>query len=226
MGTLVGAISYFWHDLIKYGRAGLTTLFNAQERKTPSPDGRIAWLLVASTVPGALTGLFLVDILESWDDKYWLIGVLLIVFGLILGWADRLIGTRKVDGFTLRDALLMGVGQAFALQPGVSRSGATMTVARVLGFERDTAARVSFLMSIPIIAGAGLYSAVGVFNEGGIPTDVLTPFMVGMVTAAVTGWLAVWVTLRVVRNHGFGVFVVYRLVLGVVVIAVAASPLR
>lgn len=226
LGTLVGAIAYFWNDLVRYAKAGLALIFNREQRSNPTTDARVAWFLVASSVPGALTGLFLSDVLEAWEDKFWLIGVLLIVFGLILGWADSLMGTRKTEGFTLRDALLMGLGQAFALQPGVSRSGATMTVARVLGFERDTAARISFLMAIPIIAGAGLYSAVSVFSEGGIPADFRAPFAVGMATAAITGWLAVWATLRVVRNHGFGIFVAYRVVLGVVVIAVAASPWR
>jgi undecaprenyl-diphosphatase len=226
LGTLVGAVSYFRRDLWRYAVAGFATLVDPDQRRSPTTDGRIAWLLMLTAIPGALTGLLLSGVIEALDDVYWLIGVMLIVLGLVLAWADRLAGVRPAEEFRLRDALLMGAGQALALQPGVSRSGVTMTVGRWLGFEREAAVRISFLMSMPIIAGAGLYSLVQVLAEGGIPADMRPAFVVGMVTAGATGWLAVWATIAIVRARSFDPFVIYRVVLGVVVIGLAISGVR
>lgn len=226
LGTLVGAVAYFRRDIWRYATAALASLFDADRRRPEDVDVRIGWLLVVTAVPGALTGVLLADALDVLDDQFWLIGVLLIAFGLVLAWADRLQGERPMVDFRLRDALFMGIGQALALQPGVSRSGVTMTVARWRGFDRDASARISFLMSIPIIAGAGLYSFADVMAEGGIPPDFRVPFAVGMVTAGITGWLAVWATLRIVRTRNFDIFVIYRVGLGVLVLGVAASPWR
>ena len=117
--------------------------------------------------------------------------------------------------------LLMGGGQALALQPGVSRSGATISVARVLGFDRTSAARLAFLMSLPVIAGAGVFRGLSVASEG-FPTELVGGFLVGMAASAVTGWLAVWGTLKLVRSRTFTPFVIYRVLLGAgVLIALA-----
>jgi undecaprenyl-diphosphatase len=117
----------------------------------------------------------------------------------------------------------MGAGQALALQPGVSRSGATMTVGRAIGLSRDAAARVAFLMSVPITAGAVLFKAVDVFgSEGGIPDDFVAPFVWGIATSAAVGWLAVWGTLRFLRTHTFTPFVIYRVGLGVLILLIYA----
>lgn len=226
LGTLVGAVAYLRRDLWRYGSAGLAVLFDAERRREGDVDARVGWMLVVSVIPGALTGLLLADALDALDDEFWLIGVLLIVFGLVLAWADRMAGDRPATDFRLRDAAFMGVGQALALQPGVSRSGVTMTVGRWLGFDRDAAARLSFLMSVPIIAGAGVFSFGEVISEGGVPADFRPAFAVGMLTAAVTGWLAVWATLRIVRTRNFNVFVIYRVALGLVVLGLVASPWR
>lgn len=226
LGTLAGAVAYFRKDMWRYARAGLAMVTDAELRRNPTTDGRIAWLLVFTAIPGAITGVLLGGLIDELDDDYWLIGVMLIVFGLVLAWADRLAGARPTEDFRFRDALLMGMGQAFALQPGVSRSGVTMTVGRWLGFQREAAVRISFLMSVPIIAGAGLYSLVEVMGEGGIPADMRPAFLVGMATAAVTGWIAVWATIAIVKTRSFDVFVIYRIALGVSVIALAASSVR
>lgn len=226
LGTLTGAIAYFRADLIRYSRAGLGALVDPALRRSGDDDVRIAWLLVLTAVPGAIVGVFLADVLQVGETNVALVAVMLIVFGLLLAWADRRHGERPATSFGLRDAVAMGLGQAFALQPGVSRSGVTMTVSRTLGFSRDSAARLSFLMSVPIIAGAGLFSALDVFGGDGIPADFRTAFAVGFVVAAVTGWGAVWATLRIVRTRSFDGFVVYRVVLGVVVLALLATPWR
>ncbi|CAN5219085.1 undecaprenyl-diphosphate phosphatase [soil metagenome] len=218
IGTLAGAVAYFRHDLVRYARAGVV------DRR--SPDGRIAWLLALSALPAAVTGALLSDVIEEKTGQIWLIAVMLIAFGLVLAWADRLVGTRKVEGFRIRDALVMGVGQALALQPGVSRSGATITVGRRLGFERDAAARLSFLMSLPIIAGAIAFKGVDVLAEGGIPKDFVAPFAWGIVASGVTGWGAVWATLRLVRTRSFAPFVAYRVAAGSGVLGLLASSFR
>ena len=117
---------------------------------------------------------------------------------------------------------MMGVGQALALQPGVSRSGATLTVSRFVGFERDAAARLVFLMSLPIIAGAGVFSLA----DADIPSDFWPPFLWGMGASALTGWVAVWGTLKLVRTRTFRPFVIYRIAAGVAVLAILATNWR
>ena len=216
LGTFVGAVAYFRRDLVRYAVAGFT--------EPRSTDGRLAWLLVASAIPAAITGALLEDTFADLADAEWVIGALLIVFGLVLLWADRLRGDRAREDFRLRDALVTGTAQALALAPGVSRSGVTITAARRLGFDRDAAARLSFLMSLPIIFGAMLYEGIDVVGD--FPSGFAAPFAWGIAASAVTGWFAVWATLRIVRTRTFLPFVAYRVVAGAAVILIAASSLR
>jgi undecaprenyl-diphosphatase len=223
LGTLAGAIAFFRADLLLYTREGLQ-LVVPRNRIDASPEGTIAWLLAFSAVPAAITGVALDSTIERLDDEFWLIGVMLIVGAGLLLVADRIGGLRKTGDFRLRDAVLMGIGQAAALQPGVSRSGVTITVARALKFDRVAAARLSFLMSLPIIAGAGIYKFADVLaNEGGIPSDFVAPFAVGIVTSAITGYAAVWGTIRFVQTRTFSPFVVYRVLIGLGVIALVLA---
>lgn len=208
LGTLVGAVAYFRADIVRYLRA----TFTAAGRRTD--DGRVAWLLVVSTIPAAVTGALFADVIEEKTGYIWLIATMLIVFGLVLAWADRRPGARPVEDIRLRDALLMGAGQAVALQPGVSRSGVTMTAGRLTGLGRDGAARFAFLMSLPITAGALVFKSVDVAGEGGIPDGFAAPFAWGIVASGITGWLAVWGTLKLIRTRSFAPFVVYRVVVG------------
>ncbi len=218
IGTLVGAVAYFRHDLLRYARAALG------DRR--SPDGRLAWLLAFSAVPSGVTGVLLSDVIEEKTGQIWLVAVMLVVFGFVLLYADRLAGHRRAESFQLRDALAMGAGQALALQPGVSRSGVTITVGRRLGFDRDGAARLSFLMSLPVIAGAVVFKGVDVLAEGGIPDGFAAPFLWGILASGLTGWVAVWATLRLVRTRNFVPFVVYRVLAGVAVLGLLASSFR
>lgn len=212
LGTLIGAVAYFRHDVVRYARAA----FRHDARATT--DGRVAWLLVVSTGPAAVTGALFADVIEEKTGYIWLIATMLIVFGLVLGWADRRAGARTIDEVRLRDAVLMGVGQAVALQPGVSRSGATMTAGRLAGLGRDGSARFAFLMSLPITAGAVLFKGLDVAGDGGIPDGFMAPFVWGIAASGVTGWLAVWGTLRIVRTRTFAPFVAYRIVVGLAVL--------
>jgi undecaprenyl-diphosphatase len=219
-GTFVAVVGYFRRELVRYVREGVRLLWN-RERPVDT-DGRIAWLLVLATVPAALVGA----LFENWIDERLgtptIIAISLIGFGLLLWWADRRLGRRVVDEFTTRDALVIGAAQALALNPGTSRSGITMTAARQIGFDRDAAARLSFLMSLPVIAGAVVLK-VGKLVADGVPDGLLTPMIVGVLTSFVSGWVAVWGTLRLVRTHSFTPFVVYRVALGVVVLVVLAA---
>ena len=223
VGTLVAVVAYFGSDLVVYVRDGLRAIFQRSEPITI--EGRLAWLLVASAIPGALVGAVGQSAIDEHLGQIPLVAVMLIVFGLLLGWADRLRSTRALEDFNLRDAVIIGIGQAIALQPGVSRSGATMTVGRARGLTRDAAARASFLMAIPITAGAVVYKLTKQVSEG-VPSNLWWPLAIGVVTSGVSGWFAVWGTLKLVRTRSFTPFVVYRVVLGVVVLILAGTVLR
>ncbi len=207
-------VAYFWRDIIGYTNAGLTMVVKRESTR----EGRTAWLLLATMIPASIVGLLGGDILDALDDQIWLTALTLIGFGLLLLVADRLGGTRTEDTFGWRDAAALGLAQACALQPGVSRSGVTVTAARALKFDRSEAARLVFLMSIPVIAGAGAYSFLDIGGLSGVPADFRMAFLLGMISSAVTGWFAVWGLLQYVRKNDFTPFVIYRVGLGIFVL--------
>jgi undecaprenyl-diphosphatase len=223
LGTLIAVIAYFRHDLARYVGEGVK-VFTRRGRPL-STDGRIAWLLLLSTVPAALVGA----LFESWIDEQLgtplMIALSLIGFGLLLAWADRTAGIRRIDGYHIRDAFTVGAAQALALNPGTSRSGITITAARFLGFNRDAAARISFLMMIPVTGGAVAYKFLGLARDG-VPDGLLVPMIVGIVTSGIAGWVAVWGTLTLVRTHSFTPFVIYRVGLGIAVLVILATGWR
>ncbi|HEX6423501.1 MAG TPA: undecaprenyl-diphosphate phosphatase [Acidimicrobiales bacterium] len=217
-GTLVGAVAYFRSDIRRLSRAAV-----AEPREG---DGRLAWLILLSALPAAVTGALLAGPIERNTGQIWLIAVMLIVGAVALAWADGVLGRRTLDEVRLRDAAVMSVGQALALQPGVSRSGVTMTLGRYMGLGREAAVRFAFLMSLPITAGALLYKAVDVGTGGGVPADVRAAFLWGIVSSAITGYVAVWGMLKIVTTRSFAPFVLYRLAVGVAVLALLATPFR
>ncbi|MGH9190585.1 MAG: undecaprenyl-diphosphate phosphatase [Acidimicrobiales bacterium] len=219
LGTFAGAALYFRSDLVRLAAAGLTSI---RSRAVGSPDERLAWLLLLSAVPGATVGAVLESTIADHLGQIWLIGVMLIVFGLVLAVADRAPGRRGESEFGLRDALVMGIGQAAALSPGVSRSGITISAGRWLGFDRPAAARISFLMSLPIIFGAGLFEGAKMLAGDGLPPGTGGAFAAGIAASAVTGTAAVWFLLRVVKTRSFTPFVVYRVLAGLAVLALVA----
>jgi undecaprenyl-diphosphatase len=234
LGTLIGAIAYFRADIVTLVKAGLlpsrapamvTSGTLAADHPTPDTERRLAWLLLLSCIPGAITGALLESPIEEHLGQIWLIGIMLVVFGLILYWADRLAGDRPVTDFRLRDAVLMGAGQALALSPGVSRSGVTISVGRKLGFDRDAAARLSFLMGLPIIGGA-VALKLGKQVAHGFPPGFAGPFAWGILASGVSGYLAVWFLLRLIRTRGFTPFVVYRVIIGALVFIAYTTGLR
>jgi len=223
IGTLIAVVAYFWKDLLVFAREGIAVAFG--RRRPASVEGKLAWLLVLSAIPAAIAGALFEDFIDKKLGGIALVALSMIFFGLLLAWADRLPGRRDLTEFSARDALVVGAGQVLALNPGTSRSGITITTARWRKFSRDGAARISFLMSIPVTAGAALFK-VGKLLADGIPPGLGGPLLVGIVTSAVAGWLAVWGTITLVRTHSFMPFVIYRVGLGLLVLLLLASPWR
>ena len=220
LGTLIAVVAYFWRDLIVYVREGVRLI--VRREKPGTPEGRLAWLLVLSAVPGALAGALLEEKIDDHLGRPVLVACSFIVFGVVLWWADRLAGTRAVESFEKGDAVKVGVAQMLALNPGTSRSGITMTAARWLGFTRDAAARISFLMSVPIIGGAAVWKTAKLVKHG-VPHGLGSALVVGVVTACISGFIAVWGLLTLVRTRRLTPFIVYRVGAGVLLLVVAAA---
>jgi undecaprenyl-diphosphatase len=223
LGTLVAVLGYFWRDVTVYVREGLRLVVNRD--RPASPEGRLAWFFVLATLPAAAAGALFSGVIEDQLGTPTIIAVSLIFFGVLLAWADRRGGRRPIEDFRGREALVVGGAQALALNPGTSRSGITMTAARAIGFSREAAVRISFLMSLPVILGACLYEGVGLARDG-LEPDLRLPMVVGIVTSGLAGWLAVWGTMWLVRTHSFMPFVVYRIVVGVAVLVLVATGWR
>jgi undecaprenyl-diphosphatase len=225
MGTFAGAAAYFWRDIAKYLAAWIKSI---GRRSVSSVDERLAWCLVIGTLPGAIVGALFESIIEEKLGQPWLIAVMLAVFGAVLYVVDRRARrTRELRDVRLGDAILIGLAQAAALQPGVSRSGVTITVARGLGLTRESAARFSFLLSLPIIGGAGLYKAFKLISGAEhIPPGFAGPFAWGILASAVSGFLVIWGLLSYLRRRDFAPFVLYRLAVAGVVFGVIAAGVR
>jgi undecaprenyl-diphosphatase len=218
-GTLTGAVMYLRADLA----AVVAGSARAIRARAWSPDARLATLLAFATVPAALTGAVFEDVVTERLGAPWLVASALVVFGAVLALADRGPETLPMTSLGWRDAALVGAAQAAALQPGVSRSGATMAAARALGYGRDAAARLSFLMSIPLIAGAAGFEAATLGGTGLDAGDVVA-MAVGAFAAGVTAMGAISLVLGVVRTRSVRPFVIYRVVAGVTVLAALAVP--
>ena len=223
LGTLIAVAGYFRKDLAKYIQDGLRMVFQRQRPSTP--EGRLAWLLVVASIPAALFGAIFGNWVDENLGKPVIIGVSLMVFAVVLAWADRRPGERDFSQMSRRDAGLIGMAQVLALNPGTSRSGISISAARLLGFDRDSAVRFSFLLSIPVTAGAVLVKLTKLFKDG-VPDGLAMPMLIGIVTAGLSGWLAVAGLLRLIKTQTFNAFVIYRLAAGVAVVVVAASAWR
>jgi undecaprenyl-diphosphatase len=221
-GTLIAAISYFRHEVISFTAAFVRSL---RRRAIETVDERIAWAIAIGTVPAVLAGGIGASFIEDHLGEPWMIGIQLIVFGALLGWADRLPQAREFEDVGIRDGWWIGVAQVLALAPGTSRSGITITAARYLGFDRDTAARVSFLLLIPAVAGATVYSAYQAIHDG-LPDDVAGPIIVGTVASAISGYIAIAWLLQLLRTHSYRPFVLYRYFAGAFVLLLILTGIR
>ncbi len=223
MGTLLGALVYFRHDLVRYLAAWIRSI---RARGIRDMDERLAWALVVGTIPGVVLGVLLEGVIQDRLGQPWLIALMLAVFGVVLYVVDRIASTRRhLDDLSVRDGWWLGVAQSIALQPGVSRSGVTMTAARLMSFDRPTAARFSFLLSIPIIAGAGLYKGLDVLRDG-IPAGMKGPFVAGVIASAISGFLVIAFLLSYLRTRDFAIFMWFRLAVAALCFALIASGAR
>ena len=223
IGTLVGALVYFRRDVARYLGAWIRSL---SARRIETTDQRLAWALVVGTIPAVIVGATLERFITDELGQPWLIAVNLVVFGIVLYVVDRSASAgRRLDELTVRRGLLLGVAQSLALQPGVSRSGVTMTAARAMGFDRETAARFSFLLSLPVIAGATIYTGLDLGREG-MPPGMTEPFLAGIAASAVSGFLVIAFLLSYLRRRDFALFLWIRLAVAAVVFGVIAAGVR
>jgi undecaprenyl-diphosphatase len=213
-GTLIAVLWYFrreWRDLI-----GAAWSILRRRRIQTVEEKRVVFLILA-TIPGAIGGLLLEQKAETTFRAPVLTALALMVMGVILWAADRLSRMdRQLPAMRWPEAILVGIAQVLALVPGVSRSGATITAGRLLRFDRQSAAVFSFLMSMPIIAAAVVLKGPDVLNQSGLGPELI----VGVLAAALSSWLAIAVLLRYVVRHSYGIFALYRVVLGVIVLAI------
>jgi undecaprenyl-diphosphatase len=217
---MAAVVLYFWRDLVRITRTWLMSLRRPELRG--ELDARMGWYVIVATVPIIVFGVIFRDQIETGARNLYLIGVMLIVLGLILLWADRTSKrVRDVDQVRMRDAVWVGLAQALALIPGTSRSGATITAGLFLGFKREAAARFSFLLSVPAVVLSGLYGLLEIFTGSG---DVsFGALALATIFAFIFGYLSIAFLLRFLTTHSMLVFVIYRLVLGAVTIGLVAA---
>jgi undecaprenyl-diphosphatase len=222
LGTLVAVLTFFWRDLVRMARGFLRSL---RYRNLRDPDQRLAYLVIASTVPAAIIGALLEDFFAGAVRSPWVVVFNLVAVGVLFIIAER-VGTqeRQADKLTFREAVGIGVAQAAALFPGVSRSGATITLGLFFGLRREEAARFSFLMSAPIIAGAGGLELGEVVSEG-MDAFAALLFGVGFVSSAAVGYLAIRFFISYIANHSLRAFAYYRFALAAVVIVLLLAGL-
>lgn len=219
LGTMAAILLYFRQDLWNITVAWLRSLRDPALRRTL--DARLGWFIVIGTIPVSVFGLAFSSTIEDGARDLYVIGIALIVLGLVLLAAEKLgRRERKLEDLTAKDGVLIGLAQALALVPGVSRSGATMTMGLFLNLDRPTAARYSFLLSVPAVVLSGLFEMRHIGDGDGAGFG---PTLLATILAFVVGYATIGFLLRWVSSHSFGIFVAYRVVIGAVVLALVGS---
>jgi undecaprenyl-diphosphatase len=222
-GTLVAVVAYFRADLARLIAAWLRSI---GRRRVQTADERLAWVVAIATVPAAVIGAAGESVIADKLGEPWQIAIFLAFFGVVLWIADRRPQARGLGDVRYGEALALGFAQAIALAPGVSRSGVTISAARFLGLDRDAAARLSFLLLVPIVLGAVLLKGVTDVLFSDLPSGWGGPFLVGTLAAAGAGLVAIDVLLGYVRRHDYSPFVFYRLVVALFVVSLILSGVR
>lgn len=223
LGTEAAVLIFFWKDIVRIIGAWIGSITKrglvSEEKKR---DSKLGWLIIVGTLPVVGIGLVFKHQIENNLRNLWVIAVTLIVFGLALGVADHF-GKRKksIEQLSTRDGLLFGLGQALAVIPGVSRSGGTITVGLMLGYSRQAAARYSFLLAVPAVVASGLFEFISTF--GNLPGDLLIGTAVAGVIAFGSGYSVIVVLLKYLARGSFAPFVVWRLIVGIWLLAMLAS---
>ncbi len=231
-GTLLSVLFYFrrtWIQIIRAALGGKVVRFSeagGTDQNLTADEQReerlLLWFLAIATIPGAIAGKLLEHSAEDYFREHiFLIAGALIVVALLMWWGEKVGELRKsLTGINFADALIVGCAQAFALVPGVSRSGSTITAGLFRNMTREAAVRFSFLLSTPLIAGAALLKAHELRKEG-LPAEMHMPFLVGVLVSAVVGYMAIAWLIRYLQSNSLKVFIVYRIVVGVIVIGLA-----
>jgi undecaprenyl-diphosphatase len=222
LGTEAAVLIYFRHELWAIVTTWLRSLREPALRS--HSDARLGWYLIVATIPIGILGLAFEEQIETGARNLWLVGTVLIVFGLVLGYADRSgRHERKIEQLSTRDGILIGLAQSLALIPGVSRSGATMSAGLLLGLQRPAAAKFGFLLAIPAVVASGLFQLEGIVSgeEGG--DEPFAYVAVATLVSFAVGYAAIAWFLRYLAHHSVRIFVVYRVLLGSLVLALVAS---
>jgi undecaprenyl-diphosphatase len=208
LGTLIAVVAYFWEDIVALVAAWFRSVGH---RSIRTAEEKTAWCVFAATIPAALAGALGESTIEKRLGEPWQIGLFLAIFAVLLWLADRMPEEKKISDLSLKQAVAVGAAQAMALAPGVSRSGITITMARALRFDRDAAARFSFLLLVPVVLGAVLFKGYTDVLKGSLPNGWAGPFLVGTLAATGSGLFAIEALLGYVRRHDYSIFVIYRL---------------
>jgi len=222
LGTMAAVLLYFREDLMRVARAWLASITDRPKRR--ELDARLGWYIVLGTVPIGVFGVLFKDQIETGARDLYIIGVALIVVGVIMSIADH-VGKRErqIEQIQTKDGFWVGIAQALALIPGVSRSGATITTGLFLGLDRAAAARFSFLLSVPAVVLSGLFELSSIIEgEEGAHVGA-GPLVVATAFAFVVGYWSIAFLLRFLATHTLFIFVAYRIVLGIVVLALASA---
>ena len=215
IGTETAVIIYFWKDITKIISSWFKSLYQADARKLP--EARLGWFVLLGSLPIGILGLVFKDHIETTARNLWIVATALIVMGVVLGAADRYAKhTKTIDDLNPKNAVAFGIGQALALIPGVSRSGATISFGLFMGFKREVAARYSFLLAIPAVLASGLLELVKVVNDPAVEWPVT---LVATLVAFVVGYWVIATLMKYLVSGSFMPFVIYRIILGLAIMA-------
>ncbi|MDT0178785.1 undecaprenyl-diphosphate phosphatase [Microbacterium sp. ARD31] len=222
IGTELAVLVYFWARIVRIIVAWAKSLTGRVPRN--DPDARMGWIVIIGTIPIGVLGFLFQDVIRETFRNLWLVAIVLIVFGLILGVADALGKRDRTEkDLTMGHGLTLGFAQALALIPGVSRSGATTTAGLALGYTRPAAAEVAFLLAVPAVFGSGLYELLQAIREPGQSPFTLGETAVATVVSFGVGLAVIAYLMRYLRRGSFLPFVLYRVVLGVVLLILLAT---
>lgn len=215
IGTETAVVIYFWTDIKQIISAWTKSLYQVEARKLP--EARLGWFVLLGSVPIGVLGLLFKDHIETTARNLWIVAVALIVMGIVLGLADRYAKhSKSIEDLTPKNAVSFGIGQALALIPGVSRSGATISFGLFMGFKREVAARYSFLLAIPAVLASGLLELVKVVNDPAVQWPVT---LVATLVAFVVGYWVISILMKYLVSGSFMPFVIYRIALGLALMA-------
>jgi undecaprenyl-diphosphatase len=226
LGTEAAVLIYFWKDIVRIARAFMSSVFGRAQKANFNTDQRrdakLGWLIIIGSLPVVIVGLVFKDAIENQLRSLWVIAITLIVFGIILGIADRLGKRQKsIDQLTTKHGLLFGLGQALAVIPGVSRSGGTISVGLFLGYSRQAAARYSFLLAIPAVLASGLYEFAKTYQD--LQSSELIATAVATLVSFAVGFSVIVGLLKYLSRGSFLPFVVWRIAVGLLLLVLLST---